>query len=49
MPLLAMIFDAVGHPIQLPQIELSDMWPALLGMLGLGGLGTIERVQRAKQ
>lgn len=34
-----------GHPITLGAADLSDMWPLLMGMLGLGGLRTFEKVK----
>lgn len=46
-PALFMIAQAVGHPVELPVIETSELWPLLLGMLGLGGLRTIEKVKGA--
>lgn len=45
-PLLAFGFAAAGHPIKdLPTLNLSDMMPVLLGMLGLGGMRTWEKSQ----
>lgn len=44
-PLLVMIGQATGHPVELPKIETEDLWPVLLGMLGLSGYRTIERVK----
>lgn len=46
-PLLAMLLQAVGHPVELPQLDADELWPVLLGMLGLGGLRTVEKVKRA--
>lgn len=46
-PLLFVAAQAVGHPIELPAIDTSELWPLLLGMLGLGGLRTIEKVKGA--
>lgn len=34
-----------GHPLQLSPADLSEMWPLLMGMLGLGGLRTFEKVK----
>lgn len=34
-----------GHPVQLSPADLAEMWPLLMGMLGLGGLRTYEKVQ----
>lgn len=34
-----------GHPVNLSPADLAEMWPLLMGMLGLGGLRTYEKVQ----
>lgn len=46
-PLLFMIAQAVGHPVDLPKIETEELWPLLLGLLGLGAYRTVEKVKRA--
>ncbi|MBI2725387.1 MAG: hypothetical protein HYX42_03970 [Polaromonas sp.] len=46
-PLLVMICAALGHDIDLPDIDTADLWPLLAGLLGLGGLRTIEKVKGA--
>lgn len=46
-PLLFMVAQALGHPVELPKIETEELWPLLLGMLGLGGLRTVEKVKGA--
>lgn len=46
-PLLFMIGQAAGHPIDLPKIDTEELWPLLLGMLGLGGLRSWEKVKKA--
>jgi len=46
-PALFMIGQALGHPVDLPEIETEELWPLLLGMLGLGGLRTVEKVKGA--
>jgi hypothetical protein len=33
-----------GHPLILAPADLSEMWPLLMGMLGLGGLRTLEKL-----
>jgi hypothetical protein len=39
------VFGTVlGHPLNLPKPDMSDMMPILLGMLGLGGMRTYEKV-----
>ena len=39
------IAAAVGHPFYVAPADISEMWPVLLGMLGLGGLRTVEKIQ----
>lgn len=46
-PVLFMVAQALGHPVTLPIIETEELWPLLLGMLGLGGLRTVEKVKGA--
>lgn len=46
-PALFMVAQALGHPVELPVIETSELWPLLLGMLGLGGLRTVEKIKGA--
>ncbi|MNY20177.1 hypothetical protein D3C86_1536470 [compost metagenome] len=46
-PVLFMVAQALGHPVDLPVIETSELWPLLLGMLGLGDLRTVEKVKGA--
>ena len=46
-PALFMVAQAFGHSVELPVIETSELWPLLLGVLGLGGLRTVEKVKGA--
>lgn len=46
-PLLSMIFQAIGHPVTLPNIPADDLWPLLLGMLGLSASRSVEKVKGA--
>lgn len=46
-PLLFMIGQATGHPVTLPNIATDELWPLLLGMLGLGAYRTVEKVKGA--
>lgn len=43
-PALFVLAQFTGHTVVLPPIDLMEMLPVLLGMLGLGGLRTYERI-----
>lgn len=45
-PLLAFLFSAAGHPIQLPVFQMGELSTVLMGMLGLGGLRTFEKIKK---
>tara|TARA_R100000808_G_scaffold251_2_gene1491 strand:+ start:258 stop:662 length:405 start_codon:yes stop_codon:yes gene_type:complete len=42
-PILAFALAQTGHLIELPRVELGEMMPVLLGMLGLGGMRSFEK------
>ena len=42
-PILVFILAQSGYLIDLPRVELAEMMPILLGMLGLGGLRSFEK------
>ena len=42
-PILQFILAQTGHLIDLPSLDMSQMMPVLMGMLGLGGLRTFEK------
>ena len=44
-PLAEWIAAMLGHPMPFPKLDLSEMMPILLGMLGLGSLRTYEKVK----
>ncbi len=44
LPLLSTAFAVFGHPVTMPQADLSEMMPVLIGMLGLGGMRTFEKL-----
>jgi Holin of 3TMs, for gene-transfer release len=46
-PALLMIAQFMGVTVDLPPIETAELWPILLGMLGLGALRTVEKVKNA--
>ena len=46
-PILMFVLLATGVVLpELPQLNLGEMMPVLLGMLGLGGMRTIEKYKR---
>ncbi len=47
-PILMFILKAVGHPVELPSLDLSQMTPMVTGMLGLAGMRTYEKIQDAQ-
>lgn len=44
-PLLFMVAQAFGRHIELPQVDYSELWPVLIGMLGLGAYRSYEKVK----
>lgn len=42
-PVLFMVTQALGHPVTLPIFETEELWPLLLGMLGLGEPAPLTR------
>lgn len=44
-PLGTFVLASFHHPVVLPTLDLSQMMPVLLGMLGLGAMRTYEKVQ----
>jgi hypothetical protein len=43
-PMTVQILTIFGHPVEYAMLDLGEMMPVLLGMLGLGGLRTIEKL-----
>lgn len=46
-PLVNAVAAAVGHPLQLPGLDIGPLATLTLGMLGLGGLHVAERIKGA--
>jgi hypothetical protein len=44
-PMLTWVSALLGHPVSLPALDMSEMMPVLLGMLGLGGMRTTEKLK----
>mgnify|MGYP003637470105 FL=1 len=45
-PILVFVLAQSGYLIELPRVELAEMMPILLGMLGLGGLRSFEKYKK---
>lgn len=48
LPLLITISALMGNPIVVAPLDMSEMLPVLLGMLGLGGFRTYEKLHTKK-
>lgn len=44
-PLLAFILAAAGHVVPLPKLDMAEMMPVVLGMLGFGTMRTTEKLK----
>ncbi len=44
-PFIVMGLKIAGSDVELPSLDLSQLFPLILGMLGLGGLRTIEKAK----
>jgi len=42
-PVLVFTLAQTGNLVELPALDMSQMMPVLMGMLGLGGLRTFEK------
>lgn len=45
LPVAKFVCAYLAHPLTLNAADLSEMWPLLMGMLGLGGLRTYEKTK----
>tara|TARA_R110000764_G_scaffold177121_1_gene263364 strand:+ start:957 stop:1361 length:405 start_codon:yes stop_codon:yes gene_type:complete len=45
MPIAQFILAQTGHLVDLPALNMSELMPVLMGMLGLGGLRSWEKVK----
>ena len=48
-PILTFILAQTGYLVQLPSMNLGEMMPVLMGMLGLGGLRTFEKFKKVSR
>lgn len=44
-PMIAYAARLSGNPVELPNLDLSQLSPVLMGMLGLGAMRTVEKVK----
>lgn len=42
-PIITFVLAQTGHLVELPALDMSQMMPVLMGMLGLGGLRSFEK------
>ena len=49
VPILQFALAQTGHLIDLPALDMSQMMPVLMGMLGLGGLRTFEKFKKVSK
>ena len=42
-PIIVFVLAQTGHLVDLPALDMSQMMPVLMGMLGLGGLRSFEK------
>lgn len=45
LPAAKFVLAYIGQPVQLAPADLAEMWPLLMGMLGLGTLRTYEKTK----
>tara|TARA_R110002126_G_scaffold78039_1_gene194521 strand:- start:832 stop:1236 length:405 start_codon:yes stop_codon:yes gene_type:complete len=48
-PLASFVLAQTGHLVELPTLDMAQMMPVLMGMLGLGGLRTFEKIKRVSK
>lgn len=47
-PMVSYLARLAGSPVELPALDLSQLSPVLMGMLGLGAMRTVEKVNGIK-
>ena len=48
-PLASFVLAQTGHLVELPNLDMTQMMPVLMGMLGLGGLRTVEKIKQVSK
>jgi len=46
IPLTNLFLSVTDNPLLVPSLDVSEMMPVLLGMLGLGGMRTVEKTKQ---
>jgi len=49
MPITQFVLAQTGHLVDLPAMNMSEMMPVLMGMLGLGGLRSFEKYKKVSK
>ena len=49
LPIAQFILAQTGHLVDLPALDMSEMMPVLMGMLGLGGLRSFEKYKKVSK
>jgi Holin of 3TMs, for gene-transfer release len=45
LSIAGVVLELVGRELKLQPLDLSQMWPVLIGMLGIGAMRTVEKLQ----
>ena len=48
-PLASFVLAQTGHLVELPSLDMAQMMPVLMGLLGLGGLRTVEKIKQVSR
>jgi hypothetical protein len=48
-PIASFVLAQTGHLVELPTLDMSEMMPVLMGLLGLGGLRTVEKIKQVSK
>ena len=48
-PMASFVLAQTGNLVELPTLDMSQMMPVLMGMLGLGGLRTFEKFKKVSR
>ena len=48
-PLASFVMAQTGYLVELPTLDMEQMMPVLMGMLGLGGLRTVEKIKQVSK